>query len=48
MDATLRQQHSQDGRDAIAAALSVNSLAELEAAAKQIDTDDLADNRRAN
>jgi hypothetical protein len=48
VDATLRQQHSQDGRDAIAAALSVNSLAELEAAAKQIDTDDLADNRRAN
>jgi hypothetical protein len=44
VDAALGYQHSQDGRDAIvAAALSANALAELEAAAQQIDTDDLAD-----
>lgn len=40
VDAALRYQHSQDGRDAIVAAnLSANALAELTAAAEQIDTD---------
>lgn len=38
VDAVLRYQHSQDGRDAIvAAALSANALAELAAAAEQSD-----------
>lgn len=38
VDAALRYQHSQDGRDAIvAAALSANALAEPEAAVEQID-----------
>jgi hypothetical protein len=36
VDAALRYQHSQDGRDAIvAASLSANALAELEAARKR-------------
>lgn len=39
--AALRYQHSQDGRDAIvAASLSANAVAELAAAAEQIDADD--------
>jgi hypothetical protein len=40
VDAALRYQYSQDGRDAIvAAALSANALAELEDAAEQIEAD---------
>jgi hypothetical protein len=39
VEAALRYQHSQDGRDAILAAnLSANALAELAAAAEKIDT----------
>ena len=39
VDAALRYQHSQDGRDAVvAASLSANALAELAAAAEKIDT----------
>jgi hypothetical protein len=42
--AALRYQHAESGRDAIVAAnLSANALADLAAAAEQIDTDDLAD-----
>lgn len=43
VDAALRYQHSQDGRDAIVAAnLSANALAELAAASEEIDADALA------
>jgi hypothetical protein len=39
VDAALRYQHSESGRDSVvAAALSANALAELEAAVEQIDT----------
>lgn len=44
VDAALRYQHSQDGRDAIAAAsLSANALAELAATSERSNTDALAD-----
>ena len=44
VDAALRYQHSQDGRDAIVAAnLSANALAELAAAAEQTDTNEMTE-----
>lgn len=44
VEAALRYQHSQDGRDAIvAASLSANALADLAAAAEQTDTNEMTE-----